>query len=268
LALRAARSNAIDGVVGLAPGTVGVDTEALEWQRDELARLLAEAKTGRVAVFFFAGDPRESVARADTTRRALAATQSAYMIVDRPPDLVGHGAAAEGRLTRRYRDCLMSFLQREDVPSGEAHCETDRGYAVGADIRFPDIGEAVRIAPDADRRLAAFRGRWRGDASSGAYLVLEASDIGADRVAMQVGYSPAPGSRRRQPWVRSMVFTLDDASEGQVSATPWASTTWRLRVRTPSLLDVEISRESTQGPSKFVLQRQAEQAPARPVGRP
>jgi len=97
MALVAAALDNVDGVIGIAPTT----TTDLLWQRNELARRLAMAKTNRIAVVFFDEDPREKVPRSETTRQALQQTRSAYMFVDRPPGLLGHSAGATGPVSVR-----------------------------------------------------------------------------------------------------------------------------------------------------------------------
>jgi dienelactone hydrolase len=95
LALSAATLPDVDAAIGLAPGTAGINRQALERTRDVLAHKLAGARTKRVAAFFFDGDPREDVSerRAAAIRRGLEKSGSTFIVVDRPPDLQGHSAA-------------------------------------------------------------------------------------------------------------------------------------------------------------------------------
>jgi pimeloyl-ACP methyl ester carboxylesterase len=133
LALSAASLSSVDGVIGLAPGTLDFTAESLKesslmWQRDELARRLLAAEAKRIAVFFFDGDPFDQIAegRAAATRRALQATASSFLIVERPPALKGHMAAWERNFSRDYADCLLRFM-RAAVSVGENQCGVPRG---------------------------------------------------------------------------------------------------------------------------------------------
>jgi len=92
-------------------------------------------------------------------KRALKAAGATFMITDRPPDMQGPWAAEGGRFVRRYRDCLLQFIQRADLPVGEVECSTSSGYAVGADIDFPAHTVFPKeMPPNADPAFAPFWG--------------------------------------------------------------------------------------------------------------
>jgi predicted esterase len=213
LALSGAALDGVDGVIGFAPGTVGLQEALLERQRDELARRLSTSKAKRVAAFFFEGDPRENVkgGRGPAIQRALQSAGAAYMVVDQPPDLHGHSAAGLGRFTRRYRDCLLQFMIGSEVKPGENQCDQTGGYAVGSDIRFPTRDPTVRFPLYADKAYAPYIGRWEGDDQAGAYTILQATEIGHQHLSMLLGHSPSPFSRTMRPWIRELRFVLDQS---------------------------------------------------------
>lgn len=214
LALLSATVAGVDAAIGLAPGTTTLERSELERTRDVLVQKLAGAKAKRIAAFFFAGDPREEVEerRAVAIRRSLQGTQSAYMVVDRPADLYGHAAAGQGRLVRRYRDCLLQFVQNDDGPPGEVQCSGSAGYAVGTEIGFPVSVRPLKLPSDASPALASIWGRWEGDDQYGTYIILESDFARRMEIHFNVGYSPYAGAQGAKPWTSSIYFKLDEAA--------------------------------------------------------
>ena len=212
LALSAATLPTLDATIGLAPGAAGSDTGELERAGHSLARQLVDAKTRRVAAFFFAEALDEDAARhgAAAVRQALASSGSRFMIVDRPPDLLGRPAASSGRFARRYRDCLLEFVQAVDGRSGEVPCRRSTGYAVGAEIGFPALEpELQKIPANADPALEPFWGRWEGDDEDGTYMILETVDVRFESIFLRIGISDGPGRGRHFPRVsRDVPFQL------------------------------------------------------------
>lgn len=264
MALVAAALDNVDGVIGIAPGT----TTDLLWQRDELARRLAMAKTKRIAVFFFDEDPREKVPRSETTRQALQETRSAYMVVDRPPGLLGHLAGVTGLFARRYRDCLLWLMRSEEVRPGEVQCDPDRGYAAGEDIGFP--AEASKMLGEPFR---AYSGRWQAENEEGAYAILQPTEAratgGADELVARFGLSPQPreikptplpwGSRPPKPsesprpaLFDELVFRRDQARGDLVARLPTSGIPVRIRPISETELELRVDRSLL---SPFVLRR-------------
>jgi pimeloyl-ACP methyl ester carboxylesterase len=128
LSLSAASLEAVDGVIGLAPGTLDFTDESLRessltWQRDELVRRLSLAKVARIAAFYFDGGPFDGIAggRAIVTRQVLEATQASFMVVANPPGFTGHMAPWGSDFSRTYADCLVTFM-RSPAVAGEYRC--------------------------------------------------------------------------------------------------------------------------------------------------
>jgi pimeloyl-ACP methyl ester carboxylesterase len=143
LALLAATLQGVDAAIALAPVTVSYNVMDLQRTRDVLAQKLATAKVGRIAAFFFDGDPAEDVSerRAVVLRRALQANGATFMVVDRPPGFYGHSAAVREEFVERYRDCLLQFVRNVDQPAGEVECSradsAARGGPAGRSLSAP-----------------------------------------------------------------------------------------------------------------------------------
>ena len=165
LALSAA---ALPGVTSSSPWRLeqGVWSERIfERTRERIGAKVGRRPGKARGRILFRRGPREAVEerRAAVIRRALQRTRSAYMIVDRPPDLYAHVAAGSGRLVRRYRDCLLQFAQDDDETSGEVHCPPSSGYAIGSDIGLPVSVGPREPPPEASPAIASYWGRWEGD---------------------------------------------------------------------------------------------------------
>jgi len=257
LALSASRLVDVDGVIGLAPGTLGRSPDELRWQRDELARRLSDVKASRIAAFFFEGDSLEDLpgGRADAMRSALRNTSAAYMLVDKPPDLSGHSAAGSGLFTRRYRDCLVAFMSAADIRSGPTNCRTTGGYASGSDIVFP-VRQVDSTSVDRGR-FASYAGRWEGDDSSGAYVILQSVEATADRITFLFGQS-LPPDWHRPPLVKECAFAAD--ADGETISCALFADFMVLTVRklTADEIELRASYPSTKNsPGRMILHRRA-----------
>jgi pimeloyl-ACP methyl ester carboxylesterase len=259
MALVAAALDNVDGVIGIAPTT----TVDLLWQRNELARRLAMAKTKRIAVVFFDEDPSEKMPRSETTRQALQQTGSAYMFVDRPPDLLGHWAGATGLFARRYRDCLLRLMRSEEVQPGEVQCATTWGYAAGEDIGFPAEAPTVLGEP-----FRAYSGRWQAENENGAYAILQPTEARADELVAHFGLSPEPReikpplsldgrpkpSESPKPALfDALVFRRDQARGDLVARLSGFEVPVRIRLISDTELELRVDRSLL---SPFVLRRQ------------
>lgn len=212
LALSAATLPGLDAVIGLAPGAAR-DPGEPERTGPALARQFVDAKTRRIAVFFLSETSDEHTARhgAAAVRQALASSGTSFMVVDRPPDLHGRSAASSGRFTRRYRDCLLEFVQAADGGGGEVPSSRSAGYAVGAEIRFPALDPAFQEMPaNADPAFRPFWGRWEGDHEDGTYMIIETVAVRTESVFIRIGISGGPGRGDPFPRVSTDIpFQLD-----------------------------------------------------------
>ena len=253
LSLLSATLDNVDGAVALAPGTTG--RPRLEWQRDALAERLSVAKARRIAVFFFEGDPLEEVERGPATRRALRSSGTSFMVVDHPADLSGHGAAAQGRFTRRYRDCVLQFLRAAEMPRGEISCDTGSGYAVGAEIGFPASARLPDLAAPANPAFRPYIGRWQGDSPTGAYMIMEAVEVRADGIVFSIGRSPMPLSAER-PRHGNLTFQVDEAGQRLVCVASCGAHPLQVRLMSPTELQFDQLDGLAERRRVFLLRKQ------------
>ncbi|MBV8413304.1 MAG: hypothetical protein JOY64_37170 [Alphaproteobacteria bacterium] len=171
-----------DAIIATVPTTTTYDVHELERTRDALARRLADARTRRIAVFFFDGDPHENVPqrRAPVLRRALQGSGSSFMLVDGPPGFYGHGAEIEAGFVSAYRDCVLRFAQAVDPPPGEQTCA------------IPPASR--KRSPVADPGLRPYWGRWRGMDEGGVYVTLQAEELGMRDIVYRLVRANLPGS--------------------------------------------------------------------------
>lgn len=263
LALAASALADVDAVIGLAPGTWGLPEDLQKKQAGLPEQILAETKVKRIAAFFFEGDLLEaSMDRAAALRQSLqAAAQSSFMIVDRPPDLPGHSAAALGRFTRKYRDCLLRFVQSNDPSAGEVRCSPSDGYAGGSDIGFTATGSGTELPPDANPAFLPYAGRWEGDDEDGAYFILDFVRAGPKEIVFRAGYSPQPETTRQKPWVAEFPFQLDVDSGALLHKYPTGPNRLIAKLKSETEIEFEahLQKNGASGIRKFLLHKQVEE---------
>ena len=106
----------VDAVVAIAPAAHGPrGSPAWAWALDDLLRVVSAARSpaARVVVANFAGDEfaPDPVRRALLFRGLAAPRVGALLLLDRPPEVSGHGGGAEPAFTRRYGACLLDFAE-------------------------------------------------------------------------------------------------------------------------------------------------------------
>ena len=186
------------------------------------ARLVG-ARQGAWPIPFRRGSARSSRGTPGGRHPArLQRTRSAYMIVDRPPDLYADVAAGSGRLVRRYRDCLLQFAQDDDETSGEVHCPPSSGYAIGSDIGLPVSVGPREPPPEASPAIASYWGRWEGDDDLGAYVIMDAIGAREKVILFRTGYSNTPWVPEPRTSVRDITFELNEG-DGYLRDTESAS---------------------------------------------
>jgi hypothetical protein len=106
-------SDEVDTVIATAPAAFGSFSEFYDSWRENATRLypvLAQVRQARVMVFFFHGDDFDPGGRGERARDILASRHLDYMVVDQPPRLIGHWAAATPLFARLYGGCVLAFL--------------------------------------------------------------------------------------------------------------------------------------------------------------
>jgi hypothetical protein len=171
-----------DAIVATVPATTSETVKDLERTRDALARRLAEAKTKRIAVFFFEGDWFDDVPqrRGAVLGRALQGSGSSFMVVDGPPGFYGHGAELEAGFIAAYRDCVLRFAQATDPQPGEQTC------------LIPPVSR--KQSPLADPGLRPYWGRWQGLDEGGAWVTLQSVELGVRDIVYRLVRSDRSGS--------------------------------------------------------------------------
>jgi pimeloyl-ACP methyl ester carboxylesterase len=106
----------VDAVVAIAPAAHGPrGSPAWAWALDDLLRVIAAARSpaARVVVANFAGDEfdPDPARRASLFRGLVTPRVGALLLLDRPPEVSGHGGGAEAAFTARYGACLLAFAE-------------------------------------------------------------------------------------------------------------------------------------------------------------
>jgi hypothetical protein len=254
-AVAATISGDISGLLISAPGNTTLDKEELAKQRGLLASLLSQTKAKRVFVALFEGDPREAVpgGRGSAVRDALVRANVPFWVLDQPADLVGHFAIASGRFVRRYADCLEDFFNEKRLATGPFRCQPTGRYSSGNEIRYPEVRPIHGNAADISPKLMPFLGRWEGDSSEGAYLILTSTGMGEDYVMFLQGYAPSPAGRSL-PWIREFKFRLSADGNSLVHSYP-SGQSFELRLLSRDEAIFEAQREDNPIPMRFLLRR-------------
>jgi hypothetical protein len=249
LALLAAGLPDVDAAIALAPDIpAAFDRSADKRIRDLLAERLVHARTKRIAAFFFDEDRREIVEerRAIAIEHALQRTGATFMVADLQTALQGLSASG-GRFVRRYRDCLLQFIQDADLAAGEVRCSTSSGYAVGADIDFPAYASFPREMPaGGDPAFAAAWGRWEGDDEIGTYLILQATLVRPKTIYFQIGFSDSPEIRPGATAVsRNVPFQFDGSGRRLYYKLAARHDLLALTLRSPTELEYEVQHSGS-----------------------
>jgi dienelactone hydrolase len=211
----AGKSPDVFAAISTAPGGFGeANIGTLSRSAEELAEMLAEVRKARVMMFFFNGDPRENVpgGRGERSRHALTKAGVPFVVVNKPADFWGHGAAGSGRFTRRYGECIVRFVQADSLPSGRHDCDQGVGAASGADIPVAANLKPARPSAEIPAALAAFAGQWYGDYEDGAARLLTLTALNADGTARAVyAGAPRPGTDAK-PFSRTVSGRLDSGA--------------------------------------------------------
>ena len=132
LALMAAdASDEVDAVIVTAPAAYGSFSEFYDsWRNNatKLYPLLEQVRHARVMTFYFHGDDFDPGGRGERSRAILAGRNLPYVVVDQPPQLTTHWAAATPQFAKLYGGCILGFLDAAQVADG-AQCKSDGFWA-------------------------------------------------------------------------------------------------------------------------------------------
>lgn len=119
LALMAAdASDEVDAVVVTAPAAYGSFSEFFDSWRDNAAKLyplLERVRRARVMAFYFHGDDFDPGGRGERTTAILMARKLPHLVVDQPPSLTTHWAAAAPQFAKLYGTCILGFLAASEM---------------------------------------------------------------------------------------------------------------------------------------------------------
>jgi dienelactone hydrolase len=118
-------SDEVDAVIATAPAAYGSFSEFYDsWRGNaiKLYPLLEQVRRARVMMFYFHGDDFDPGGRGDQSRLILAKHQIPYVVVDQPPQLTSHGAAATPQFAWRFGNCILEFLDAPRV-ADDARCD-------------------------------------------------------------------------------------------------------------------------------------------------
>jgi pimeloyl-ACP methyl ester carboxylesterase len=120
-------SDDVDAVIATAPAAYGSFSDFYgTWRNNatKLYPLLEQVRRARVMVFYFHADDFDPGGRGEASRLILAQRKLPYVVVDQPPQLTSHWAAATPRFAKLYGNCILGFLDAIRVEEG-AQCRGD-----------------------------------------------------------------------------------------------------------------------------------------------
>jgi pimeloyl-ACP methyl ester carboxylesterase len=122
----------VDAVVATAPAAFGSFSDFYDTWRQNADALypLLEAVRSRVMVFYFHGDDFDPGGRGSRSQEILEARHIGHVVIDQPPELVGHWAASTPRFVERFGRCILDFVDAKGDELG-SRCD-------GAPVRVAD----------------------------------------------------------------------------------------------------------------------------------
>jgi len=139
-------SDEVDAVIATAPAAYGSFSDFYgSWRSNatELYPILAQVRRARVMVFYFHGDDFDPGGRGERSHAILTARHLSYVIVDQPPQLTTHWAAATPQFAQLFGTCILGFLDAPRIDRG-AGCDGG-AFSVGG-VAAVSQGPAVSIA--------------------------------------------------------------------------------------------------------------------------
>jgi dienelactone hydrolase len=149
LALMAAdASDEVDAVMLTAPAAYGSFTEFYDsWRNNatKLYPLLEQLRHARVMLWYFHGDDFDPGGRGERSRAILLERRLPFVVMDQPPQLTTHWAAASPQFAKLYGGCILGFLDAARVAEG-AQCRGNSFWA-GNGEALPARPAAAATAP-------------------------------------------------------------------------------------------------------------------------
>jgi dienelactone hydrolase len=150
-------SDDVDAVIATAPAAYGSFSEFYDsWRNNatKLYPLVEQVRRARVMVFYFHGDDFDPGGRGEHTRDILAARKLPHVVIDQPPQLTTHWAAASPQFARLFGGCILGFLNASQVADG-ARCDGDTFWAGATDVvpLQPAVAAAASVQGTAAERI-------------------------------------------------------------------------------------------------------------------
>jgi dienelactone hydrolase len=136
-------SDEVDAVIATAPAAYGSFSDFYEGWRSNATKLyplMEQLRRARVMVFYFHGDDFDPGGRGERTRDILAGRKLPNVVIDQPPQLTSHWAAASPEFAQTFGACILGFLDAAQIADG-ARCEGQTFWAGSTTI--------VELAPAA-----------------------------------------------------------------------------------------------------------------------
>jgi dienelactone hydrolase len=149
-------SDEVDAVVVTAPAAYGSFSEYYNsWLNNatRLYPLLDQVRHARVMVFYFHGDDFDPGGRGERSAAILTARRLPHVVIDQPPLLTTHWAAATPQFAQLYGGCILGFLSAAAVSDG-AGCQNDTFLAGNGEPAAPFLQStaATTAQGSAERR--------------------------------------------------------------------------------------------------------------------
>ena len=112
--IASSQTESVDGVIATSPAAFGSFSDSFGTWRLNATRLYAELsklRRGRVLLAFFHGDDYDPGGRGEQSETILTRNGIDAVIIDQPPEFIGHLAAATPRFAARFGDCLEDFAE-------------------------------------------------------------------------------------------------------------------------------------------------------------
>jgi len=139
-------SDEVDAVIATAPAAYGSFSDFYgSWRSNatELYPILAQVRRARVMVFYFHGDDFDPGGRGERSHAILTARHLSYVIVDQPPQLTTHWAAATPQFAQLFGTCILGFL---DAPRIDRGAGCDGGAFSAGGVAAVSQGPAIATA--------------------------------------------------------------------------------------------------------------------------
>ena len=122
-------------MIATAPAAFGehsVSYDSWHYTATSFYPLLEKMRSARVMLFYFRGDDFDPGGRGERSRDILAERRLVYVVIDQPPHLTSHWAAATPHFARLYGACILAFVEATHLDL-QAQCNAGTFWAAAND---------------------------------------------------------------------------------------------------------------------------------------